>query len=82
MSLDSQVKKSLVLLIACAVLGAAGLGTAPDAHAAKRRGQHHVQHRVKFEKSGSAETVGERERRLARECRGRPNAGACLGFGQ
>ena len=31
---------------------------------------------------GSGESVSERERRLKRECRGRPNAGACLGFGQ
>jgi hypothetical protein len=28
----------------------------------------------------SGETVAERERRLTRECKGRPNAGACLGF--
>ena len=26
------------------------------------------------------ETAKERERRLLRECRGRPNAGACLGY--
>ncbi len=36
---------------------------------------------VKESYGGSAETTKERERRLARECRGRPNAGACLGFG-
>lgn len=29
---------------------------------------------------GSGETTKERERRLLRECRGRPNAGACEGF--
>ena len=29
---------------------------------------------------GSEESTAERERRLKRECRGRPNAGACLGF--
>ena len=29
---------------------------------------------------GSGETRAERERRLTRECRGRPNAGACLGY--
>lgn len=28
----------------------------------------------------SAESKSERERRLLRECRGRPNAGACEGF--
>lgn len=30
--------------------------------------------------SGSAETTAERSQRLKRECKGRPNAGACLGF--
>lgn len=29
---------------------------------------------------GSEETVSERERRLYRECQGRPNAGACAGY--
>ncbi len=30
--------------------------------------------------SGSEETPRERERRLLRECKGRPNAGACSGY--
>jgi hypothetical protein len=34
---------------------------------------------VKYEK-GSAESTSERDRRLYRECKGRPNAGACLGY--
>jgi hypothetical protein len=34
---------------------------------------------VKYDK-GSAETTAERDRRLKRECKGRPNAGACLGY--
>jgi len=29
---------------------------------------------------GNGETVPERERRLLRECKGRPNAGACAGY--
>ncbi|WP_300554597.1 hypothetical protein [Limnohabitans sp. Rim8] len=29
---------------------------------------------------GSAENKSEREKRLIRECRGRPNAGACEGY--
>ena len=44
----------------------------------KREGQQTV--RVKHDKRDSGETRAERERRLTRECRGRPNAGACLGF--
>ncbi|BDT67225.1 hypothetical protein os1_13960 [Comamonadaceae bacterium OS-1] len=28
----------------------------------------------------SSESTGERDRRLLRECKGRPNAGACAGY--
>ena len=31
-------------------------------------------------RSPSEETRSERDRRLTRECRGRPNAGACMGY--
>lgn len=34
----------------------------------------------KFIPSASQESPRERERRLMRECKGRPNAGACLGY--
>ncbi len=34
---------------------------------------------VQPERMPSGETVTDRERRLARECKGRPNAGACAG---
>lgn len=44
-------------------------------------------HKVKKKKAvrrkiayGSAESTTERERRLYRECQGRPNAGACAGY--
>lgn len=39
-------------------------------------------HRVAKPKQdhGSAESTKDRERRLLRECRGRPNAGACEGL--
>ncbi|PWW48712.1 hypothetical protein [Melaminivora alkalimesophila] len=36
--------------------------------------------RVRHQPAGSQESATERERRLRRECRGRPNAGACLGY--
>jgi len=32
--------------------------------------------------SGSEESRADRDRRLSRECRGRANAGACLGYTQ
>ena len=36
--------------------------------------------KTRYIRSGSEETRVERERRLKRECKGRPNAGMCLGF--
>jgi hypothetical protein len=33
-------------------------------------------------KNPNQETHAERDRRLARECKGMPNAGACLGYGE
>ncbi|MEJ5125374.1 hypothetical protein WH367_04895 [Comamonas sp. MYb21] len=36
--------------------------------------------KVKRQRSSSAETLAERDRRLLRECKGLPNAGACLGY--
>jgi len=36
--------------------------------------------RVRFLDSGSGESKAAREKRLRRECKGRPNAGACLGY--
>jgi hypothetical protein len=38
--------------------------------------------KVKQERSSSEESRSERDRRLYRECKGRPNAGACLGYTQ
>lgn len=36
--------------------------------------------KVKPQQNNSAESTSERDRRLYRECRGMPNAGACLGY--
>ncbi len=36
--------------------------------------------RPPVQRTSSDETAAERDRRLARECRGLPNAGACLGY--
>jgi len=36
--------------------------------------------RLRSSRSSSDETRTQRERRLLRECRGMPNAGACLGY--
>jgi hypothetical protein len=37
---------------------------------------------VKFHKAPSEESPAAREKRLKRECKGRPNAGMCAGFTQ
>lgn len=36
--------------------------------------------KVKHQRSASEESTAERDRRLYRECKGLPNAGACLGY--
>lgn len=36
--------------------------------------------KVKQQRSSSEESRAERDRRLSRECKGLPNAGACLGY--
>jgi len=36
--------------------------------------------RVRHQQNNSGESTAERDRRLYRECKGRPNAGACLGY--
>jgi hypothetical protein len=37
---------------------------------------------AKVQQLGGGESTAERNSRLTRECKGRPNAGACEGFGQ
>lgn len=62
------------------------LGAPPVAEAKKKNGANTSQSRhgsaktPKTLRSPSEETTAERDRRLTRECRGRPNAGACLGY--
>lgn len=62
---------------------AAGLWQAKDASQApvkKMKKKKTVRVAQAPERTPSGETVADRERRLTRECKGRPNAGACLGF--
>lgn len=66
-----------------AVVGYAGQGVKV---AAANKAAHKKAHRAAprqaqpAERTPSGESVKARERRLLRECRGRPNAGACLGY--
>ena len=58
-----------------------GLAVSPSAEASKKEGKSKaVTIKTHKQSTGSGETRAERDRRLTRECRGRPNAGACLGY--
>ena len=69
-----------------ALLLVAGLGSAPVAAASPKAkpaaaapGKKRPA-KVTFHEAPSAEKPAERARRLKRECKGRPNAGMCLGY--
>lgn len=63
------------------VLAQANAST-PGAHPSRHKGNSPTRQAraAATQRSTSEETRGERDRRLTRECRGRPNAGACLGY--
>ncbi|OSZ63426.1 hypothetical protein [Hydrogenophaga sp. IBVHS2] len=66
--------------LATALMAALLMALSLSATAAEKEAPKKKPSRVTFVKSGSGETASERERRLIRECRGRPDAGACLGY--
>ena len=53
---------------------------APSASAAPAQGTQRTATRVTFIDAPSSERPAAREKRLKRECRGRPNAGMCQGY--
>ncbi len=78
-----------VMLLAAALMGSAHAKPAPgdadgkpaSSKARKKSGQSAKAGKIKF-LQGSVETTKERSTRLARECKGRVNAGACAGYTQ
>lgn len=69
------------LLATCIALGL--LTAQGDAQAAQKKAEQPAAPKkvtVKYQRSPSEESSAERDRRLYRECRGLPNAGACLGY--
>ncbi|MDO9435506.1 hypothetical protein [Hydrogenophaga sp.] len=66
-------------LVALAVFVVHVCGAVSPAHA-NSDGQRKPPTKVTFHKSSSEETPQAREKRLVRECKGRPNAGMCAGF--
>lgn len=69
----------LTLLLACAALLSASAWAQSDDGTYRRKRSHARSNKIQVDK-GSAESTRERERRLTRECKGRPNAGACEGY--
>lgn len=69
------------LLAAAPANAARGQGAQADVPQPHRTTRHRVA-RPRQMQGGSGETAAERDRRLNRECRGLPNAGACLGYGR
>ena len=79
-------------LLACALLLSLLSGLLPAAHpkspdrkaAAEERAPKKKSNKltIKPSRNNSEETRTERDRRLMRECKGKPNAGACLGYTQ
>lgn len=69
------------LLAAAPAHAARAQDTQADAPQPPRSTRHRVP-RPRQVQGGSGETTAERDRRLNRECRGLPNAGACLGYGR
>lgn len=82
--------RAMALLCACVV--AALMAVPNNAHAARKKkadaaatsqpAKKSGTVKIKHQRSTSEESTAERDRRLYRECRGRPNAGACMGYTQ
>ncbi|QHE83661.1 hypothetical protein [Hydrogenophaga sp. BPS33] len=62
-----------IALFSCLAVSGLCAQTAPD-------GKRKLPTSVKFHKAPSEESPAAREKRLKRECKGRPNAGMCAGF--
>lgn len=83
----SYFKKAAAHSVIAAQAAAITLSIGPDALA---EGNHRTKpapaikkktvNKVTYQRSSSEESRAERDRRLDRECRGLPNAGACLGY--
>jgi len=73
-----DIRWPLALLLSCALATAAQ--AAPSGDTVKPAKTKARAARAPKIDHGWTETASERERRLYRECQGRPNAGACAGY--
>ena len=79
----STIAAALFLLVSASVPTVYAAETiSADAGYIKTSGRKHSSHRVRIKESRSSsdETPAQRDKRLYRECQGRPNSGACLGY--
>ena len=81
-SLHPHPARNLYITLAAALLLCTALAT--DSLAASRKHAKNPSGKVKIQniRSSSEESTTERDRRLYRECQGRPNSGACAGYAQ
>jgi hypothetical protein len=70
----------LVSALAAAPIQAAPSSADRSSASTAKTARKQKSHSVKFIKNPNQETPAERERRFKRECKGMPNAGACLGY--
>lgn len=75
-----RIPLSVCLFAAWLALGSAALAAQSGKTAATPATGQRTAGSVRFIDAPSGETAAAREKRLRRECRGRPNAGACLGY--
>ena len=83
--ITAMAAATLVSLVSLAPMQAAAAASSagPSVKAggeAVAKGKRHRAVTPKTDKGSSTESTAERDRRLKRECRGMPNAGACLGY--
>ena len=73
-----RIPATLIMTLAVA-LAAALPASAASEKKTTRVVERHDTHPA-YDRTPSGEAVSTRERRLRRECKGRPNAGACAGY--
>jgi len=77
---SSRIAAHVAVLLIAACLGTAQAATAhPKSPPGAASPGKNLPGKVTFRDAPSAEKPAERAKRLKRECKGRPNAGMCLG---
>ena len=92
-SFAPTTRRPLPTTLLCACIALCLFSTTPEAHAARKKtgqtanatdsgkaAQKKGSIKIKYYRSSSEESTSDRDRRLYRECWGRPNAGACAGY--